>query len=453
MLRTQLFNCEDFSAHDRPCSAEQIAVSAWLAKQEDGIALTRAIRQSRDLKRVLAMADAPPTAAQQAQQAAQANAMARAAILARSLDMKQQIYQNTIATPGSTANVVNIVPRNVGLIKGFLIKMTANILNNDATHAINLTNFGPANLLSQILYNDLNNNTRVQDSGWHLNLIDSVKRRRVYGSAVTTDTPLGYAKAWNVISAPASIAGAGNGNITMYFYIPLAYADNDLRGAIYANVIQATQQLQLTINPNIGAAPTGDPTLAVYQLATGGVTLPTITTTTITVYQLYLDQLPQGNGSVVLPLQDLSWAYELKNTVGLNAVVVSQDNPISYSNYRQFLSTAAFFDNWNPAGPSYGAAGVPGDDVNYWALQTANFTNIWKLDPLTLGLQHRAVLWDDTPIELYYFDTRVQPVNTIQYGNMQLVLNPSTVRANATVLMGYEDFALLNTVTGAGSLA
>lgn len=118
---------------------------------------------------------------------------------------------------------------------------------------------------------------------------------------------------------------------------------------------------------------------------------------------------------------------------------------MAYSNFRSFLSTIAVFDN----GGSYGN----GSDVNYWSLASANFTNIFKLTPEIVALDGRMSIMSDMPLGTYLFESRDIPVNTINFGNMELNLNASTVNANARVLVGYEDFALVSQVVGASSLA
>jgi len=99
-----------------------------------------------------------------------------------------------------------------------------------------------------------------------------------------------------------------------------------------------------------------------------------------------------------------------------------------------------------------GARGV-GADINFWALQSANFTNIWKKEPGLIALQNRNHMQTDMPPGVYYFGSREKPISTVQYGNMQLILNALTANAGAYVLAGFEDFALVQTLNMAGSLA
>lgn len=368
----------------------------------------------------------------------QLNAMARSQILSQSVEMIQNIYSATV-TPANSP-VLQISPRNVGLIKGFYVDVTATV-TNPAGSAITPGKFGAANLLSNITFNDLNNNVRINTSGWHLHFVDTARNGRAFVDAYNTNLPVPYGNNYTgMFSQTASINASSTGTIVMRYYIPLAYSDDDLRGSIYANVVNATMNLQLTFSTGAGVSvAAGDAPLALYTGNAGA----TLSAATVNVYQVFLDQLPIGQNGPVLPLLDLSTIYELKNTqlVGMSA---NTDFPIPYSNFRDFLSTICVYDN--------GSALTAGTDIAYWALQSANFTNIWKVSPNLAALFARRKIMTDYPAGVYYFESRRRPLNTIQYGNLELILNASTVNAGAQLLIGYEDMALINNVTGAGSL-
>lgn len=392
----------------------------------------------------------------QAQALMQSNLLARQLISGRAVKMTQKIYSNTFNP--ANGNVINVVPRNVGLILGFWLEVNATLAAPTGNYS--LTNFGPANAIQQVLFYDLNNNIRIQTSGWHLHAVNTAKKKNPFGACgQNIQYPINYGNNFgNNVTFPnanqnlyqaAAVYSAAAGGVQMLYWVPLAYSDFDLRGAIYANVVNATMNMQITVTPSAQAfvVAAGDPTLAVYQ-STTGTTGAWGTTFTVNVYQVYYDQLPMAsNGAPVLPIMDLSTIYELKNT-SLTGITANQDFPIPYSNFRDFLSTFAVFDNQ--------AAGVPpviGTDVNYWALQSANFTNIFNVTPKYVGMWDRSDIGDDFPTPMYYFPTRDKPISTVQYGNMNLILNAALVNANASVFMGYEDFALTNTLVGAASLS
>lgn len=375
------------------------------------------------------------------------NMAARNAVLAHAIDMEQPIFTTTLAgtIPGQ---VLNIPVRNVGLIKKLTIGVAFDITPVAAeTHT--LTPFGLANIFSNVTFTDLSNQQRINTAGWHLHMLACARRQATYGAAFASDTPApgtvvapwGIGSNFRVVYSPPIVAGAV-AHCQMFFEVPLSYSDYDLRGAIYGSVVSATMNLQLTVNPNFEvAAAVADTTLAVYQSSSA--VLGTLSNFTITVYQNYLDQLPVGKNGVVLPILDLSTAYLLNNTT-VTGLVANQELPIPYANFRNFMSTTVIYNN-------AGVLGV-GADVNYWALQSANYTNIWRLEPRMVALRTRNALNTDMPAGTYYFDHRRRPISTVQFGNMALVLNPSAVTAGASCLIGYEALGIINMVTQAGSL-
>ncbi len=374
------------------------------------------------------------------------NKAARDVVLASAIDMTQQIYTTTLAG-AIPSQVLNIPLRNVGLIKKLIVQVSFDITQVGAeTHT--LTPLGLANIFSNITFTDLSNQQRINTTGWHMHLLACARRQAIFGSAFTTDSPsagtqavpYGLGSNFDVIYSPAVVTTIQHCN--MFFEIPLAYSDYDLRGAIYASVVSATMNLQLTINPNFEVSNvTTDTVNSVYQSSSG--VFATLANFTVTISQNYLDQLPIGKNGVVLPILDLSTAYMLNNTT-VTGLVQNQDLPIPYANFRNFMSTIAIYDN----------AGVlnVGGDIAYWALQSANYTNIWKINPRLAALMTREIMNSDMPKGVYYFDHRRRPISTVQYGNMSLVMNPSAVTAGAAVFLGYEALGIINMVTQAGSL-
>lgn len=381
--------------------------------------------------------------------AAQAyNMNARNLVLRSAVDMWQRIFSQTFTTGMGTNITVPV--RNVGLIKRFLVKVSATV-SGSAVTTNTLQQLGAANFFSQVVFTDLSNLQRINTSGWHLMAVSSAKARLPYGSAITSlDTPLGYGNNYTqVMAAPPTITNtAAANNVFAFFEVPVAYSDDDLRGAVYAGVVNATMQLQLTVNPNLLVASTvTDAVLSMYKSSGAVATLPSFT---ITVYQNYLDQIPvvpasgSNPGGPVLPPLDISTAYFLNNS-SFSGITNNQLFPIPYSNFRDFLSTTVIYDN--------GGTLNQGSDITTITLTSANLTNILDLEPTWPGLMARNRINADFPIGMYYFDHRRKPISTVQYGNMQLNFQPSTVNANASFLVGFESFGILNQVTNAGSLA
>jgi hypothetical protein len=390
----------------------------------------------------------------------QQNIMARQAVIRQAVDMWLPIFSRTYtATNNQGPGTIDNVPlRNVGLIKRLLIEISATVTAG-ATNALNLTFNGASNFLSNVTFTDLSNQTRINTTGWHLYAVATAKRRRVYGGShpfsqfpATTGAetfgpnPAGYGTNQGPIYADNPIAVTVAGALNMYYEVPFSYTDHDLRGAIYANVTNATMNLQYTVNPQFFTTTLNS--AGVYQSTDGSGTL---TNFTVTVYQNFLDQLPIAQqGGPVLPLLDLSTAYLLNNT-SISGVVANQDNPIPFSNFRDFMSLVLIYSDTGFNTGGFAGSGV--HLINYLALQSANYTNIFKLDPRTNYLMSRLVIENDFPKPMFYFDFRHKPISTIQYGNMEMIINPNIVTTPQTAFfVGFESLALINMITQAGSL-
>lgn len=381
--------------------------------------------------------------ASRVQQAQQANAYARQLVLQNAVENTQVISNLTYT--GGTGQIITVQARNVGLVKKFLVECQATVTGTANGPVHMLTKLGAANLFSNITLTDLSNQQRINTAGWHLMAVQSAKYRFPYGASITaTDTPMGYGNnVQTVMQAPDSIDSVvAATNVNVMYEVPVSYSDTDLRGAIYAGVVGATFQLQFTVNPNLFATSTGDPVLSMYQSSSA--VLASLSSLTVIVHQVYLDQLPMGNKGPILPLLDMNVGYMFQNT-SQGGLVANQDNQLQYANFRDFYSTTVIYDN----------AGVlnPGTDITYFALQTANLVNIFKVDPNIVSLWNRLRNRIDFPTGMWYFDHRSKPISTVQYGNMALVVNLSSVtNSTSALLVGWEALAQFNQITGAGSL-
>lgn len=361
------------------------------------------------------------------QQAAQMNLLQRQAVLSNALQMKQSIFAQSITPAQQT--IVNVPIRPVGVVKGFYVEVTAT-LKNGAADAATRTGFGSANIIKNFTFTDLSSNQRINAPGWHIATINSARQGWVMGGAYAPNVAMGYGNNWNVNAGALTLAADAETTVRHIYWVPLAYSGNDLRGAIYAATTSGTMSLQMTINPTpfVGAT---DPVNAIYSgNANGGYKAGT--TVDINVFQVWLDQLPAPNGQLILPTQDLATVYEIKQT-SVTGMTVGQDFGYQFTNYREYLSAVAVFDN--------GGTFNSGSDVNYFGMQAANFTPIQTLPPEIVAFEARQTFMADPPPGVYYFNYRDQPVNTIAYGVIQLILNPKVVNANAQLLVGTEAFA------------
>jgi hypothetical protein len=344
--------------------------------------------------------------------------------------------------PGS---VITVQLRNVGLVKRLVFEINGTITAG-ATSVQTLQPLGLANLISNVQFIDLGNNTRINSTGWHLNLVSSVKRRRVFGAAVASDTPNGYGTVNNrVMFAPATLAANAATPFRFVLEVPFVKNNHDLRGAIFADVTNAVMSVQLTLNPQMFVSSTADGTLAVYKSA--GADLASLSGVTVQCNQNYLDQLPRNpqTAAPILPALDLGTAYLLNNTAG-GLPVAQQDNGYSFVNARSYESVAWVYDN-------AGVLNANGTDLNYVQVTSANFTQILRWDGQMMCLAERDILGCDLPLGTHYLDFRHRPINTDQYGNMQLILNASSVGGStATFLFGWESYGVIGVVNQAGSL-
>jgi len=374
------------------------------------------------------------------QQIQQQNFLQRQAVISNSLKMKQEIFSKSV-NPASE-NVINVgsgAIRNSGLLLGFIVEIEASV-TVDAVDPVNRTPYGTSTLVSEIKFDDLSNNTRIQVPGWYLSFLNTVRQGFGYGGAYQPNLPMGYGANYNVFAGGATVAAAATEELRHVYYVPISYSSTDLRGSIYMSTVAATSNLQITLNKT-PVQTAGNPMECAY-VGNGGDYSGNVL---VKVTQVYLSQIPTDqNGNPILPYMDLSTTYDLKQTTysGLSA---SQDFPMAYSNYRSFLSTTVVFDN----------AGVlnDGTDVNYFALRSASMTNISKVSPAIAALDARATLMSDPPSGTYLFESRDIPINTVNYGNQELIINPSSVGGSTSrMLVGYESFALTQQVANASSL-
>jgi hypothetical protein len=369
------------------------------------------------------------------------NANQRAAVIGMSQKMTQLI--RTVSVDPDTDPIITVNPRNVGLILGFIVKVSGGVTNG-ATNGATRTGFGSANAMKNITFNDLNNVQRINTSGYHLALLNSARQGFGFGGCYAPNLPMSFGQNWAPFSGPATLAADATGTLTHSYYVPLAYSQSDLRGSVYANIVNATMQLQieLTNSADLFVATGADPLGAAYTGNTNGFWTSTVT---VEVYQVYLDQIPTIQGQPVLPILDLNTIYDIKLT-SLNGMSAAQDFPVPYANFRAFLSTFAIYDN----------AGVfnSGSDVNYWSLVSANSSQLFKMGPDVAALLARQTFMADPPPGVYYFDHRDKPLDTITYGNLELNLNAITVtNSTARLIMGYESFQQVSQIPVSSSLA
>jgi hypothetical protein len=362
----------------------------------------------------------------------------RAFVLAKGLNMRQIIDSRTlIGAPQGQSFAIPL--KAVGLLKRLTVEVSFNIIQS-AAETLTKTTLGPANIFSNIMFTDLSNLVRINVPGWYLTILATMRRGAAYGGVFTNDSPYGMgARNFNAMVCPTSVTNTVQ-TVRMFFEVPITYSDQDFRGIINLSTVNATAQLQLTVNQNLVVANTAtDATGAVFQSSTAA--LGTISNFQVVTYQEYIDQIPPN----MVPILDQSSLYNLLTTQ-VPGMTVGNDFPIYYGNQRQFQSTIAFYNNNGQMNP--------GTDVNNFSLVAANNTPIFKMDPWKIAMETRALIGDDMPPGMYYFDHRTMPIVTTNYGNMALNMNASAVgSATGSILnVGWEYFTFVNVATTLGSL-
>lgn len=370
------------------------------------------------------------------------NANNRALVLGNCPKIRQLLTSEIVGNVSSGIGITRNIPlRNVGLTTKLYIQVSFT-LAQAAAETLTLTNFGPANIFSNISFADYSNYQRINTTGWHMDALATARAKMPFASAYTTSNPVKTGSNYNIKSAPTTITTAQT--VCMMYEVPFAYSDINLQGAILSQVLNGNAYLQFTINPNLVVSSTGNPVQAVYQ--SSAAQTGAITDFTYSIYQEYYDQLPQNaQGQYLLPAMDLQYVYGIYNT-DVSGIAVNSDNPYSFVNYRQYMSLFAIYDN----------AGVlnAGTDINRFKLLSANMLPLFDLTPpLSKLIFERKIIGDDFPVGSYYFDFRERPVSTAQNGNMQMIFNPSAVTGASSVFhLGLEYLGLLNQIAQAGSV-
>lgn len=356
----------------------------------------------------------------------------------------QQIFATTITNYVAGQQLqVYVPPAPVGIITRFIVEATASI-GSTATEVQTRVQNGPAALFSNVTYIDTSNLTRINVPSWYLHQLATIRRKKVFNAAYTSDTPSGMGANFTINNSPATTSAVppaqGSPNYRFFFEVPLAYGNDDLRGAVNANLINATQQLVLTVNPNFYVTSTDTVNVAEagYQSASG--VLGKIGSLSIVVYQEYIDQW----GGLPLPVIDLSTQYLLQVSGGY-VPVANTDLIVPYANYRSYLSTIVRYNN----------NGVfnAGSDINYLSVRAANATDLVKYDPYFSAHLTRNHISDDFPPGYYLISHRAKPLFTTQQGNISAVVQASSVGgANSSMTFGYEQLALVTAVSGASQM-
>jgi hypothetical protein len=374
-----------------------------------------------------------------AQDSAIANQMARNAIIQNAVKQLMPVASANMALTGGALQspIVQLSPTPTGVQLGFYVTVTANITNGSGG-VLTRTPFAASNLLQNVTYYDLGNTPRTNASGKMLHMLMSQKASRVFGATVAPDdgTAPVYGS-WNVNQCPATIANGATATIKMIFYVPLAYSEFDLRGAVYGNIAQSNQRLNLTFptSAQLIATSTENPVDAVYQAA-GATKAVTINSWSYDVrLNTYGAGLPTAaNGQTIVPLNDLSTVYALNETV-VSGLTAGQQLAVPFPNAWEYISTTGLYVN--------GAQLNAGTDMADIEVKTASGVSFGAVPPdlhaFTTGLRIGA----HPPAGMYFDSHHQRPIKVADFGAVNYCIRPSQVNAGASYRIAYEFFERL----------
>lgn len=317
--------------------------------------------------------------------------------------------------PYTAGQIANIRLRNVGIITGLRVRLTA---TQAASATLTASPLAPYNAISKFSLVDYNTTERISAPGAFIYFLNSMRQNRPF-------MPTGQGNVDTQQTAAPTTTGGG----TLYanYEIPLAYDPmNDLSGAILAQTVVGEMYLNVTLQPT----PIGDVSNP-YTAGTGS-----LTAYYLTVWQDYLQ--PQGPS---IPRIDLNTIYEFLGTYQyFDNIATGGSKFIDYPNVRSVLASYYIFvDN--------GALTVNGTDINAINLVANGNTNMREFDPLLVRRDMRNAEGGDLPASLYYLNHRRNPVQTWIYSQVQAKFEWGTVTSSPApyLLTAFESKYLQNT--------
>ena len=396
---------------------------------------------------------------------AQQNAMARSIVLQNSIKVIQDVREGVGTFEPASNPVIVVKPKMTGLVLGTYYQFTFVIENTSTTANLTLNEpLGISNLISSIDFEDINGTHRITTDLLHLLILNAIRNKKPLGSKKTLINPvIDFGNNFATVSVPSSIpynaTGNATGTVSFYVYIPFAYSDVDLRGAIYANVINASMQTSFTINPNAISSATSNPPLGpaaaggcAYYGATGN-----IQSVTVSAKQVYLTDLPAfstkyglakefNQGGYVMPYTDLNTMYQLSKISYGGTLSAGAKSQVAYAALRTYLSSLLLYNNGNELNA--------GTDITEISIKGANEFEWLRSNPMFQSLLFEDIYEYDLPAGMYLVSRRSSPINTAQFGNMYIDFEPSTVNTGATLTKYDEYFGytnLTNTATAVGA--
>jgi hypothetical protein len=322
---------------------------------------------------------------------------------------------------GAAGSVIRAKLFNVGILTGLRFQISQPVTIGVA--AATASQKAPYNLINNVQVTDYNGTARANLSGFALWALNSYRRRAPFGLNNESETA--------VMSNPVVPTAVGNGTVSFYGEIPIAYdAQNDLRGAILAQTAVGDMYATFTLNPTLLAQGDVD---AVYTGA-GTTTVVENGDCSITIWQDFL--LPQAvntKGQIPLPALDLATVYELAgNIITTDNIIENAQKLINYPNLRSVYGSYINFVN----NKSLAAVGSLG------SMQIiANGNNVIRDE--TEGskyFEQRNYLNGDLLPGVFAWLHRKRPIETALFGNVQAGLTPIVALTNPYMEVTWESF-------------
>lgn len=337
----------------------------------------------------------------------------RQALLASAPRMRKNL--GTFTMGGALGGTTRVKIFNVGIVTKFVLDVVATI--DIATSTATPSTKAPFNLINRVKVTDYDGTDRINASGYQLWVLQSVRNQTPYGYNNGSQTA--------IVTLPSLPTAVGtNQTLRFILELPLAFdSEKDLRGSLLAQTAVGEAYINIDWNTVFQAASNAD---GVYT-AGGAVTLASGTNISVTVFQEYL--LPQAvGGTTPLPVLDLMTVYEVAGAIRTADNIASgQDKLIPYPNLR---SVIGFYFNFMNNGVMNPAT----TDISYLKL-IANGNNVLREYKAVDKLfdQRRWMLQDaDLRAGTYWEMHRTKPIETSLYGNVQYVINPSSVSGTNT---------------------
>ncbi len=359
---------------------------------------------------------ATPSPSQSQQMTAAENAAARNALLTTGVHEYIKVGTFGPFSPGQTARMKLI---NIGVLTEVIARITATV-DNSGTAAATPGPTAPYSLIETATFFDYDNTPRVRATGPQLYMRSSVQQGALYDVAYGA-TPEGG----NVSSLVQVPTAVGTGTLSFDITIPVAiHPESDLTGAILAQTVAGEQFVQMSFPSTIVGS-------AANNLYTAG---------TVAVSNIYVElvqrviqpQLQAGAKSLVLPQLDLLTVYELNGgQITTSNLSVGQEKLIDYPNNRTVLGVYWSYLN----GGSFNSNASDLSKVR----QIANGSQpLRDLDPQILLHEMRRTLKGDVFPAHYFMLSRLVPIYTQLYGNVQLGVTPSSVGSGSQIDFSFE---------------